>query len=78
MRPLLWVSKSTDKLAAILTAGTSEVEQDRALPVLPYHAELGWSRAYGLTDRSAVVELVGTMTTKGAPNGRVRVLRGRL
>jgi len=46
MRPLLWVSKSTDKLAAILTAGTSEVEQDR-LPVLPYHAELGRSRAYG-------------------------------
>jgi hypothetical protein len=37
------------------------VEQDRAPAVLPYHAELG---GRPLTDRFAVVELIGATTTK--------------
>ena len=43
-----------------LSAGHQQVEQDRASPVLPHHAELARPAA---ADRVAVVELIGHTST---------------
>jgi hypothetical protein len=74
MRRCCGAPKSTDKSAAILTAGTSK--WNRIEHYLFCRTTQNWGGRL-LTDRSTVVELVGKMTTKGAPQGRVRVLRGR-
>ena len=58
MQQRLWVSKSMDKLAAILTTGTSKwrrIEHCRTMK--------NWS-GRALTDRIAVVELVSAATTE--------------
>jgi hypothetical protein len=74
MRPLLW-----DKLAAILDRRNVEVEQDRAPPVLPYHAEPERPPADGSHCRRRTSNSsVRRRPDQGSPEGRVRARRANL